>query len=148
MGVEVGQIVEGIVEDIKPYGAFIKLDTGEKGLVHVSEIANTYVQNVADHLQLNAKVKVKVIAKKDHNKIDLSIKQLDGNAPAPREGAAGGPREGGRHERHDRHDRHDRGEGRDRTFEEKLGAFMKESSEHISELKRHNEMRKKKGKRR
>lgn len=135
MAVEVGQIVEGTVEEIKPYGAFIKLESGEKGLIHVSEIANTYVQNVADHLQLNAKVKVKVIAKKDHNKIDLSIKQIDGNAPTTKHehssgrGGDGEPRE------------------RDRSFEEKLSAFMKESSERVSELKRHNEMRKKKGKR-
>ncbi|HPG59647.1 MAG TPA: S1 RNA-binding domain-containing protein [Candidatus Wallbacteria bacterium] len=49
MAVEVGQIVEGTIEEIKPYGAFVKLESGEKGLIHVSEIANTYVQNVADH---------------------------------------------------------------------------------------------------
>ncbi len=137
MAVEVGQIVEGTVEEIKPYGAFIKLDSGEKGLVHVSEIANTYVQNVADHLQLNAKIKVKVIAKKDHNKIDLSIKQIDGNsAPVVKH-----------HESSGRGDREHHGEGRDKSFEEKLSSFMKDSSERASELKRHNEMRKKKGKR-
>lgn len=142
MAVEVGQIVEGTVEEIKPYGAFVKLESGEKGLVHVSEIANTYVQNVADHLQVNTKIKVKVIAKKDHNKIDLSIKQVDGNAaPARHHHHEGGG--GGRGDR----DHHHEGGGRDRSFEEKLSLFMKDSSERASELKRHNEMRKKKGKR-
>ncbi|MEZ7890536.1 MAG: S1 RNA-binding domain-containing protein [Candidatus Wallbacteria bacterium] len=146
MAVEVGQIVEGTVEEIKPFGAFIKLESGEKGLIHVSEIANTYVQNVADHLQLNAKIKVKVIAKKDHNKIDLSIKQID-NPSEPRSEQAGS--RGDSHGGHGHHGHnHERGERGDRSFEEKLSAFMKESSERVSELKRHNEMRKKKGKRR
>lgn len=132
MAVEVGQIVEGTIEEIKPYGAFVKLESGEKGLIHVSEIANTYVQNVADHLQLNAKVKVKVIAKKDHNKIDLSIKQVEENATVTK---------------HEPMHRDSDSEPRERvrSFEEKLSAFLKESSERNSELKRHNEMRKKKG---
>ncbi|HOD42084.1 MAG TPA: S1 RNA-binding domain-containing protein [Candidatus Wallbacteria bacterium] len=133
MAVEVGQIVEGTIEEIKPYGAFVKLESGEKGLIHVSEIANTYVQNVADHLQLNSKVKVKVIAKKDHNKIDLSIKQVDENAAVTK------------HEPSHHHNSDSEPRERVRSFEEKLSSFLKESSERNSELKRHNEMRKKKG---
>jgi S1 RNA binding domain protein len=134
LAVEVGQIVEGTIEEIKPYGAFVKLESGEKGLIHVSEIANTYVQNVADHLQLNSKVKVKVIAKKDHNKIDLSIKQVDENAAVTK------------HEPSFHHrDSDSEPRERVRSFEEKLSSFLKESSERNSELKRHNEMRKKKG---
>lgn len=77
MSIEVGSIVEGKVVKITNFGAFVELPAGEKGLIHISEIANSYVKNVSDFLKENDVVKVKVIAVKGDGKLDFSIKQLE-----------------------------------------------------------------------
>ena len=75
----IGSIVKGEVVSIKPFGAFIKLENGEQGLVHISEITNDYVKDIKDYIQEGQSVKVKVLAKKDQNKLTLSIKQVESN---------------------------------------------------------------------
>ena len=50
MGLEVGSIVEGRVTGITKYGAFVALPGGKSGLVHISEVANSYVSDVHDHV--------------------------------------------------------------------------------------------------
>lgn len=74
MSIKIGDILEGIVEDITKYGAFVKLENGEKGLVHISEVANKFVENISDVLEVKQKVKVKVLSN-ENGKIALSIKQ-------------------------------------------------------------------------
>ena len=76
---EVGSILEGKVTSITKFGAFVALEGGRSGLVHISEIANTYVNDVHDFLQEGQTVKVKLLAIKD-GKLDLSIKKA---LPAP-----------------------------------------------------------------
>jgi S1 RNA binding domain protein len=110
---EVGAVVEGTVQRITPYGAFIQLEGGRVGLVHISEIDRNYVKDVRDHLRENDEVKAKVVAIKEDGKIDLSIKQLQD--PPPR-----------------RMDRRDR----DPEFEQKLKRFMRSSEERLVDLKR------------
>ena len=61
----IGSIVSGEVVSIKPFGAFIRLENGEQGLVHISEITNDYVKDIKDYIQEGQSVKVKVLAKKD-----------------------------------------------------------------------------------
>jgi S1 RNA binding domain protein len=78
---EVGAVVEGTVQRITPYGAFLQLEDGKVGLVHISEIDRNYVRNVEDHLHLNDRVQAKVVAIKEDGKIDLSIKALQDPAP-------------------------------------------------------------------
>jgi small subunit ribosomal protein S1 len=72
---EVGQEADGVVETLKDYGAFIKLDNGLSGLLHVSQIAHKRVDKPSDVLSEGERVHVKVIAVKD-GKISLSIKAL------------------------------------------------------------------------
>lgn len=79
MELEVGAVLEGKVTSITNFGAFVALEGGRSGLVHISEVANTYVNDIRDHLQIGQTVKVKVTALKD-GKIDLSIKKA---LPAP-----------------------------------------------------------------
>ena len=79
MEYEVGAILEGKVTSITKFGAFVALEGGKSGLVHISEIANTYVNDVHDFLQEGQTVKVKLLAIKD-GKLDLSIKKA---LPAP-----------------------------------------------------------------
>lgn len=72
---EVGMIVDGKVTGITKFGAFVQLENGKTGLVHISEISNEYVTNIADHIQMNQEVKVKIMSVENEDKIALSIKR-------------------------------------------------------------------------
>ena len=78
----VGEIFEGKVTGITKFGAFISLPDGSNGLVHISEIANNYVNDVHDHVTEGQTVKVKVIGLNEAGKINLSIKKAE--PPPPR----------------------------------------------------------------
>lgn len=75
MGFEVGSILEGKVTGITKFGAFVSLPENRSGLVHISEIAYSYVNDVHEHLSEGQTVTVKVIGIDDNNRINLSIKQ-------------------------------------------------------------------------
>ncbi|MDO4503947.1 MAG: S1 RNA-binding domain-containing protein [Clostridia bacterium] len=82
MSFEIGAIMEGKVKNITKFGAFVELENGKTGLVHISEISREYVENINDHLQEGQSVKVKVLKmeendnpKKFSGKIELSIKR-------------------------------------------------------------------------
>lgn len=81
MAVEVGSIVEGKVTGITKFGAFVELPGGKTGMVHISEIAATYVKEIRDFLQENQVVSVKVIAITPEGKVNLSIKRAMEQAP-------------------------------------------------------------------
>ena len=74
MDLEVGSIVTGKVTGITKFGAFVSVAPGRSGLVHISEIANTYVNDVHDHLTEGQEVTVKVIGIDQSGRINLSIK--------------------------------------------------------------------------
>ncbi len=76
MAIEIGSIQEGKVTGIMNFGAFVSLPGGKSGLVHISEIANTFVKDVHDHLQVGQMVKVKVLDINEQGKINLSIKRV------------------------------------------------------------------------
>ena len=82
MELAVGQVLEGTVTGITKFGAFVSLEGGKSGLVHISEVANTFVNDVHDHVQIGQKVKVKVLSLGEAGKINLSIKRA---AEAPRQ---------------------------------------------------------------
>ena len=88
MAVEVGAIVEGKVTGITKFGAFVELPGGKTGMVHISEVAATYVKEIRDFIQENQTVKVKVLAITPDGKINLSMKRaVEQTAPsnAPRQ---------------------------------------------------------------
>lgn len=72
---EVGTVTEGEVESIKKYGAFIRLDNGLTGLLHISQISDKRLKSPAAVLSVGQRVMVKIISK-DNNKLGLSIKAL------------------------------------------------------------------------
>ena len=82
--VEVGSVMEGVVETLQPYGAFVRLENGVSGLVHVSQISHTRIKDPSVVLQEGDQVKVKVIAIKD-GKLSLSIKALEEDKAAAEE---------------------------------------------------------------
>jgi S1 RNA binding domain protein len=116
---EVGAVIEGTVSRITPYGAFLTLEGGKVGLVHISEIDRNYVKDVHEHLREADVVQAKVIAIKEDGKIDLSIKALQDPAPSrPRRGA-------------------------DPDFEARLKKFMRQSEERQVDFKRSVEHKRK-----
>lgn len=118
MSLEVGSIVEGVVTGITHFGAFVELPDGQTGLVHISEIADTYVRNIKDYLKENDRVKVKILSLDKKGKIGLSIKQAMTLAPRVNP-------ETYRRSR--------------LSFEDKLARFLKESDERLQDLKRNTE---------
>ena len=96
----VGDILEGKVKSITNFGAFVTLPENRTGMVHISEVANTYVSDIRQHLTEGQDVKVMVIGN-ENGKINLSIKRLepkparDNNRPrnnaAPRREGNGRP---------------------------------------------------------
>ena len=136
MELTVGEILEGKVKSITNFGAFIALPDNNTGLVHISEVANTYVSDIREHLSEGQDVKVMVIST-DNGKLNLSIKRLEAkpqrteirresnqsrpvrNTPTP----PPAPKTA------------------DQLFEEKLKAFMSESDSKLSGVRQYSDHR-------
>ena len=74
--VQVGTIVEGKVLRIKPFGAIVSLGDKTQGLVHISQVANSFVQDINEHVSVGDIVKVKVLSIDEaSNKISLSVRK-------------------------------------------------------------------------
>ena len=82
MQLEFGKIYNGKVKGITQYGAFVDIEGGGTGMVHISEIANTYVSDIHEHLSEDQEVKVKVIGINEAGKVSLSIKKASENGDA------------------------------------------------------------------
>lgn len=114
----VGTLLEGKVKSITKFGAFILLPENRTGMVHISEVANTYVSDIRAHLTEGDIVRVKIIGIDESGKISLSIKRAkeperrpprpQQDSPAPQAPKA------------------------PLTFEEKLKQFMSDSDSKIS----------------
>ena len=102
MAIEVGNVFEGRVTGVKPFGAFVALPEGRVGMVHISEVSNEYVQDINTVLHDGDTVKVQVIQVAPDGKIALSIKRLlprparTDRGPRPGGPRSGAPREGSR----------------------------------------------------
>ena len=132
---EVGKIYEGKVTGITKFGAFVELEPGTTGMVHISEVANTFVSEIKDHLTEGQTVKVKVLSLSEEGKISLSIKKAEEN-PSPRRDQKRG---GGR--------RSESGNGKppqqekipqtpEAAFEDMLNKFKQSSDERMGDLKK------------
>ena len=140
MQLEVGEIFEGKVTGITKFGAFVAMPDGRNGLVHISEIANTYVNEVSEFVKEGETVKVKVIGIGEGGKVNLSIKQTQ---PAPPRQFRPRSAEGG--ERPPQHrtapPKREAPRGQvsgptgDSSFEDKLKEFMKQSDSRIADNK-------------
>ena len=77
MNYTVGQVVQGTVTGIQPYGAFVKVDGHTDGLIHISEISSHYVNDVHNYVNIGEKVVVKVIDIDEKNRqLRLSLKAV------------------------------------------------------------------------
>lgn len=75
MQIEVGQIVEGKITGITNFGVFVDLGDSKSGMVHISEVAKSYVTDIHEHVKENDVVKMKVLNVDENGKISLSIKR-------------------------------------------------------------------------
>lgn len=76
----VGDLMDCVVEQIMPYGAFVRLSTGQKGMVHISELSFNFVKKVEDVLTLQQNIKARVIKIDEKGRIDLSLKKAEERA--------------------------------------------------------------------
>ena len=133
MELTVGAVLDGKVKSITNFGAFISLPDNQTGLVHISEVANTYVSDIRQHLTEGQDVKV-VVLNVDGGKVNLSIKRLEArqeNRPARQENRPArtaptpppAPKTA------------------EQLFEEKLKQFMSESDSKISGIRQYSDHR-------
>lgn len=95
MALSVGAIVNGKVTGITNFGAFVETEDGTRGMIHISEVSRSYVEDIKTVLKVGQAVTVKVISVADDGKVALSLKQLEkkdegkkapvGRKPRPRD---------------------------------------------------------------
>lgn len=155
MALEVGSIVEGKITGVKKFGAFVALPGGKSGMVHISEVSNSFIEDLDSVLTDGQEVKVKIINIADDGKIALSIKRT---LPKPEPGAqrahAGGNARSAGNRPANRSSRPARSEAPrvwqpkvqaapqgNMSFEDMMSRFKSQSEEKIADLKRVTENR-------
>ena len=126
MSLKEGSIVEGVITNITSFGAFVEVE-GKTGLVHISEVADTFVKDIREFLKEQDKVKVQVISVDDNGKISLSIKQAAIPVKSSRP--------------IDIDWNNDKTKPQGGNFEDRMSKFLKDSEERFQDLKKHQESR-------
>ncbi|MBR4151680.1 MAG: RNA-binding protein S1 [Selenomonadaceae bacterium] len=127
MAMEAGSIVEGKVTRITNFGAFVELEEGKVGLIHISEVADVYVNDVHDFLNEGDTVQVKVVSVEGNGKIALSLKQAKAKPPE---------NDAQSFKQNRRGDFRKPPRQLSASFEDKLSKFLKDSDERLTDLKR------------
>ena len=153
MELEIGSIYEGKVTGITKFGAFVLLPMGKSGMVHISEVANTFVDDINNYLKEGQTVTVKLIAIDQQGRINLSIKKAlpqteqparparpAGSRPAPQRPAVPRPAAPATKSQPPvfAPDQSTLPKGDD-SFESKLKAFMQSSESRLSDGKSRND---------
>ncbi len=145
---EIGAIVEGKITGLTAFGAFVSLPDGKSGMVHISEVSNTFVKDIKEFLKEGQEVKVKVVGISEEGKISLSIKKAAEPSPEERN------RQNFRQNRNsDRPRNANVWQGQQKqpkeamSFEEMMAQFKVVSDEKMSDLKRSTESRQGSGRR-
>ncbi|MFB4169390.1 S1 domain-containing RNA-binding protein [Virgibacillus sp. JSM 102003] len=134
MSIEVGSKVQGKVTGITNFGAFVEIPGGTTGLVHISEVADSYVKDVHDHLTVGDQIEVKVISEKE-GKTALSIKKAIDKPEGQTSSYSKRPSRQG-------NNRNSGPKGNFKSkdsFEDKMARFLKSSEENLYTLKRSTE---------
>ena len=125
MSISVGDIVEGKVTGITKFGAFVECEDGTKGLVHISQISNDYIEKVEDVLKVNDVVKCKVMSIED-NKVSFSIKECLPKKEHKKEFTK---------KTYSDDSNVDKDSNKESTFDDLLTKFMKESNERLDSIR-------------
>lgn len=143
MAVEVGGIYSGKIVKVMPFGAFVRVESGESGLIHISEIDRQYVEDINTKVKVGDKVKVKLIEIADDGKMNFSIKKA---MEQPREKRKETVREEKKPVRPAEIDWSRKQE--DMSLDDMLSRFKKDSDENMQAIKRSNESKRSGGYRR
>ncbi len=127
MQFEVGSVLEGKVVTLTKFGAFVDIGEGKTGMVHISEVSNTYVEDINQHLKTGQEVKVKVLSVSDEGKISLSIKKALAQEQRPQKRKAVYVDYSGASKKKE-----------PMSFEDMLSKFKQSSDEKMSDLKKSN----------
>ena len=145
MELETGGIYEGKVTGITKFGAFVSFEGGKSGLVHISEVANSFVNDVNEHVKLGQQINVKVLSISSEGKINLSIKRVEQNeAPAREEKApAAAPKRFNSPVKHEKYvmapvQTVNENSG-NVDFEDRLKKFMQESDSRIADSRMYSD---------
>ena len=111
-----GEVLNGEITNITHFGAFVRLENGSEGLVHISEIANEYVTDITKFVAVGQAVQVRVLNTKDPNKLELSIKKVSKQDTDPQTFT--------------------RRKSKDSAFEDRLTSFLKKSEEKQIDIRR------------
>jgi len=142
MAAEVGSLVDGKVTGIIEYGAFVDIGEGKTGMVHISEVAPTYVTNIRDHLAVGQAVRVKVLSVTPEGKVSLSIKKaLDALPPEERPPAPPPPKPPRRSSGPPNVWQGQHSKGPASSFEDMMSQFKQTSEDKISTLRRGGDTR-------
>lgn len=139
MQLDVGKIYEGKVTGITKFGAFVELEPGTTGMVHISEVANTFVNEIKDHLTEGQSVKVKVLSVSEEGKISLSIKKAVDNPPQRKEFNNNGkkPYNNNGNKRQENPKQQEKAPlSPEAAFEDMLNKFKMNSEERMSDIKK------------
>ena len=136
MQVTVGSILEGKVAKVTNYGAFVDLEGGGSGMIHISEVANTYVKDINDYLKVGDPVKVKVIGINPENKVSLSVKETMEFAAPQGQPQSRPPRPQGRSQAPRSYNRPAAIPSTGDSFEDMMNRYKKSSDDRMSDLKK------------
>ncbi|MDN5341794.1 S1 RNA-binding domain-containing protein [Oceanotoga sp. DSM 15011] len=114
-----GSFVNAKVVDIKKFGAFVEIESGEEGFIHISKVSKKYVKDVTDFLKVGQEITGKVIGKTKDGKYELSLREGDSKSTS------------------------DEGAANSENFEKKLTRFLKDSDRKISEYRKHLDKKRK-----
>lgn len=136
----VGSIVEGKVIKITPFGAIVALEGGGQGLVHISQIANSFVQDINDHVKVDDTIKVKIMTiDAETKRISLSIRAALPKPERPERTDRPQKPQGFRpREQKPNYDRRNDSQASSQPplneFEEKMKDFLKQSNDKMASL--------------
>ena len=139
----IGEIYEGKVTGLTSFGAFVRMSNGESGMVHISEVAATYVKDITEFLSEGQEVKVKVLAINENTKISLSIKQTLPQPEKTQEAPKREPRQSNYQKNNSQRSFSQQAQKPQQaassapmSFEDMMAKFKQESDEKISVLKK------------
>lgn len=131
MQAKVGEIIEGKVTGITKFGVFVDVGDNQTGMVHISEVARTFVNEIRDFVKEGDTVKVKVLSIGEDGKVSLSMKRAEEERPRQRRSRVEPPKPDSSFVWSA-----PRQEGA--SFEEMMSKFKQQSDEKFSDLKRKN----------
>lgn len=139
MQLEVGSVLQGKISGLAPFGAFVELEKGKSGLVHISEVSDEFVEDVSKHLKVGQEVSVKVLSVDEQGKISLSIKKATETTPKKKNKEKKKEPVKTEFRAPEEFDFGSKKNSESMSFEEMLLKFKHESEEKIQDLKRNTE---------